>query len=59
MMDIELAHRVNAKSVLVPEPEDQYGIDKEITASKEKPDFMAGNFSEAADWALSRLKQKV
>jgi D-glycero-D-manno-heptose 1,7-bisphosphate phosphatase len=59
MMDVELAHKVNAKGVLVPEPGDQYGTDKEITASKEKPDFMAGNFSEAADWALSRLKQKV
>jgi hypothetical protein len=59
MMDIELAHRVNARGVPVPEPGDQYGIDKEITASKEKPDSMACNFSEAADWALSRLKQKV
>ena len=59
MMDIELAHRANAKGILVPEPGDQYGIDKEITASKDKPDFMAGTFSEAADWVLSRLKQKA
>lgn len=59
MMDIEMAHGVNAKGVLVPEPGDQYGVDNEVKSSKEKPDFRASTFSEAADWVLSRLKQKA
>jgi len=57
MMDVELAHRVEAKGVLVSEPGDQYDIEKEIKASKEKPDFRADTFSEAADWVLSDFEQ--
>jgi len=59
MMDTELAHRVSAKSILVPEPGDQYGVDNEVKASKEKPDFRANTFSGAADWVVSRIKQKA
>jgi D-glycero-D-manno-heptose 1,7-bisphosphate phosphatase len=59
MMDIEMAHKVNARGILVPEPGDQYGVDNETKASKEKPDFRTNTFLEAADWVLSRLKKKA
>jgi len=34
-------------------------VDNEVKVSKEKPDFRTSTFSEAADWVLSELKQKV
>jgi len=58
MMDVEMAHRVKATGVLVPEPGDQYHVDDEIRASKEKPDFRAKTFLEAVDWILSMTSER-
>ncbi len=58
MMDIEMAHAVGAKGVLVPEPGDQYHIDDEIRASKEKPDHRTETFSSAVDWVLEQIKKR-
>jgi D-glycero-D-manno-heptose 1,7-bisphosphate phosphatase len=55
MMDIELAHAVGGKGVLVPEPGDQYHVDDEIAKSKHKPDHRAATFVEAVDWVLREL----
>ena len=52
IMDVEMAHTVNAIGVLVPEPRDQYKVDEEIKLSKDKPDFKANTFAEAVDWIL-------
>lgn len=57
MMDIEMAHRVGATGILVPEPGDQYKVDNEISLSAETPDFRARTFLEAADWILARIGQ--
>ena len=56
MMDIEMAHAVGAVGVLVPEPGDQYKVDKEIAQSKERPDFRTALFSKAADWILAQVR---
>ncbi len=58
MMDVELAHAVNASGVLVPEPGDQYRVDDEIAKSNCKPDFRATTFSEAADWVLKKVASR-
>lgn len=58
MMDMEMAHRVKAIGILVPEPGDQYNVDCEIRASKEKPDFRTKTFLEAVDWILSRTSEE-
>jgi len=55
MMDVEMAHAVGARGILVPEPGDQYNVEKEIRESKEKPDFRAATFVEAVRWILSHL----
>ena len=52
MMDIEIAHAVGAKGILVPEEGDQYKVDQEIAASSEKPDFRAKTFLEAVLWLV-------
>ena len=56
MMDVEMAHAVGAQAALVPEPGDQYGVDAEMLASKDKPDFRAGTFLEAVDWILAKRR---
>ena len=58
MMDIEMAHKVNAIGILVPEPGDQYHVDNEIRASKQKPDFRAKTFLDAVNWILSEKPEK-
>ena len=52
MMDIEMAHAVSAKAILVPEPGDQYDIEKEIHASPEVPDYRTDSFMNAVEWIL-------
>lgn len=52
MMDIEMAHAVGAKGVLVPEPGDQYHVDREIEKSSEKPDFRTNTFMNAVEWVI-------
>jgi len=59
IIDIELAHRVGAKGVLVPEPGDQYHIDDEIEASMEKPDIRKETFADAVDWILEDIKRRA
>jgi D-glycero-D-manno-heptose 1,7-bisphosphate phosphatase len=55
MMDVEMAHKVGAKGILVPELGDQYGIEDEIRESKEKADCRCDTFSDAVEWVLSDL----
>ena len=55
MMDIEMAHKVKAAGILVPEPNDQYAVDDEVNLSPDKPDFRARTFLEAVSWILARL----
>ena len=55
IMDVEMAHGVGAKGIIVPEPGDQYNIDSEIEASDDKPDFRAEDFLEAARWILMQI----
>jgi len=57
MLDVEMARKVGAKVVLVPEPGDQYHVDDEIRASKDKPDFRTGSFSDAVDWILDVVRK--
>jgi D-glycero-D-manno-heptose 1,7-bisphosphate phosphatase len=52
MMDVELAHNVGAKAVLVPESGDQYDVGSEMMRSEEKPEFQTDSFAEAVDWIL-------
>jgi len=52
MMDVEMAHAVGAKAVLVPEPGDQYDIEKESQASPEDPDYRTDSFMNAVEWIL-------
>jgi D-glycero-D-manno-heptose 1,7-bisphosphate phosphatase len=58
MMDVGMAHAVGAKGILVPEPGDQYNIEKEIRESTTKPDFRADTFVQAVDWILERLDKR-
>jgi len=58
MMDIELAHSVGAMGVLVPEPGDQYSVDKEIAASRQRADFRAKTFVEGVDWILRHMMKE-
>ena len=58
MMDVGMAHAVCAKGILVPEPGDQYNIEKEIRESTTKPDFRADTFMQAVDWILERLDKR-
>ena len=58
MMDVEMAHKVGAIGVLVPEPGDQYHVDKEIRASIEEPDKRVETFDEAVDWILKRAERR-
>lgn len=55
MMDVELAHAVNAIGILVPEPGDQYHIEDEIAKSKCKPDLRATDLQTAAAWIINRV----
>jgi D-glycero-D-manno-heptose 1,7-bisphosphate phosphatase len=57
MMDVELAHKVGARAVLVPEPGDQYDIAKEIAGSTSRPDLRTETFREAAEWILRNIRQ--
>jgi histidinol-phosphate phosphatase family protein len=58
MIDVEMAHIVGAKGILVPEPGDQYRVDNEISASGEKPDMRKVTFVEAVDWILDDIKKR-
>jgi len=58
MMDIEMAHAVHAKGILVPEPGNQYNVEKGIRESKTKPDFGADTFMQAVDWILERIRKR-
>jgi len=58
MTDVEMAHRVGAKGVIVPELGDQYHVDDEIEASIEKPDIRKETFADAVDWILMDIKKK-
>ena len=58
MMDVGMAHAVGAKGILVPEPGDQYNIEKEIRESTTKPDFRTDTFIQAVDWILERLEKR-
>lgn len=58
MMDVELAHAVGAKGVLVPEPGDQYHVDREIEKSASKPDFRAPDFISGVRWILTRIRAR-
>ena len=57
-MDVGMAHAVCAKGILVPEPGDQYNIEKEIRESTTKHDFRADTFMQAVDWILERLDNR-
>jgi hypothetical protein len=54
MMDVDLAHKVGAKAVLVPEPGDQYDVGSEMMRSEEKPEFQTDSFGAAVDWILGQ-----
>ena len=52
MMDIEMAHAVGAKGILVPEPGNQYHVEKEMDDSQEKPDYSTDTLINAVEWIL-------
>lgn len=52
MLDVEMAHAVGAKAVLVPEPGNQYRVEKEIENSLETPDYATDTFTNAVEWIL-------
>jgi histidinol-phosphate phosphatase family protein len=58
MMDIEMAHKVRAMGILVPEPGDQYHVDDEVLASRDKPDFRRNSFIDAANIILMVLEDR-
>jgi len=55
MMDVELAHKVGARAVLVPEPGDQYDVGSEKKRSKERPDMETESLADAVLWTLARI----
>jgi len=55
MMDVELAHKVGARAVLVPEPGDQYDVGSEKKRSKERPDMETESLADAVLWILARI----
>jgi len=55
MMDVELAHKVGAKAVLVVEPGDQYDVGSEKKRSKERPDMETESLADAVLWILARI----
>jgi len=57
MLDVEMARRVGAKAVLVPEPGNQYRVEDEIRMSKEKPDAKKKTFKQAVDWVLKDIEK--
>jgi len=57
MMDVEMAHAVGARGILVPEVGDQYKVGHEIEQSTEEPDFKADTFLEAALWLMDRMSE--
>jgi D-glycero-D-manno-heptose 1,7-bisphosphate phosphatase len=56
MMDVSMAHSVGALGILVPEPGDQYNIEKEILESRDRPEFKTNTLTEAVDWILKRIR---
>jgi histidinol-phosphate phosphatase family protein len=58
MMDIEMAHKTKAVGILVPEPGDQYHVDDEVLASRDKPDFRRTTFLAAAETVLMLQNQR-
>ena len=56
MMDIEMAHKVGSKAILVPEPGDQYDVESEKRISKERPDYQTDTFLRAVEWILSQME---
>ena len=58
VMDVGMAHAVGAKGILVPEPGDQYNIEKEIRESTTKPDFRADTFMQPVYWILEWLDNR-
>jgi heptosyltransferase II len=57
--DIQLAHRVGAKSVLLtPAPVDAQSLE-ELKAEKAMPDAMAKSMAEAVDWILNDAVKKA
>ncbi len=56
MMDVEMAHRVGARAVLVPEPGDNYNVESEKRLSMETPDVQVETFIEAVNWILRLTK---
>ncbi len=56
--DIQLAHRVGAKSVLLtPAPVDAQSLER-LKAEKAMPDAMAKSMAEAVDWILEDAKTR-
>lgn len=52
MLDIEMANSVGAKAILVPEPGNQYHVEKEMENSLVSPDHIADTFINAVEWIL-------
>lgn len=57
-MDVEMAHAVGAKAVLVPEPGNQYHVEKEMENSLDSPDYIADTFVHAVEWILSFVQAR-
>ena len=56
--DIQLGHRVVAKSILLtPAPVDAQSLDR-IKVEKAMPDAMAKSMAEAVDWILEDVKTR-
>lgn len=55
MMDVEMAHAVGARAVLVPEPGDQYHVASEMARSESRPDLQALTFIHAVEWVLEQI----
>ena len=57
--DIQLAHRVGAKSILLtPAPVDAQSLDR-LKVEKAMPDAMAKSMAEAVDWILEDAKTRL
>lgn len=57
--DIQLAHRVGAKSILLtPAPVDAQSLDR-LKVEKAMPDAMAKSMAEAVDWILEDVKTRL
>jgi len=53
MLDVEAGHKIDCKTVLIPENKEE--VKKEMEKSKVKPDFISKDFYSGIKWILKKM----